>query len=150
MDYARLIQTCAAPSRPLPALQLLVKNLHVNGDLTLALQMRAASKSALGIGAQQAPVAQPPMLARLEAAMRAVLSTMTRICAHCLDCGSCPSLGPLRWTHLLLRATDKTLFFECLRGKQKGRRAGFHWSVPREGVQFDQRRFPGRGHGVAC
>ena len=39
--------------------------------------------------------------------------------------------------HRLLKVTTHTMVFECLRGKQRGRRAGFQWSCPRSAASLD-------------
>ena len=65
---ALFAQGCRAPSRVLPSLPFMAKNMHVVLDLSLAKQLRLATKSTAGHGDKQAPVAQPVhvLLQRLE------------------------------------------------------------------------------------
>ena len=60
VDIALFVQSCKAPSRVLPALQFMSRNLHYAVDLGLAKQLRTSAKSALGQGDKQAPVPKKP------------------------------------------------------------------------------------------
>ena len=140
VDLALFVQSCKAPSRVLPALQFLSKNLHVQMDLHLAKQLRSASKSAIGQGDKQAPVAQPILIQRLEDSITHAIGN------HDPEwpalCGAwVMAMGCVRWEHIqrsrLLKVTASTMLFECLRGKQRGRRAGFQWTCPRHAVTSD-------------
>ena len=140
VDIALFVQSCKAPSRVLPALQFMARNLHYAVDLGLAKQLRTTAKSALGQGDKQAPVAQPVLLRRLEESLH---NAITQHDPEWLALFGAwvMAMGCVRWEHIqrsrLLKVTAHTMVFECLRGKQRGRRAGFQWSCPRAAASLD-------------
>eukprot|EP00438_Fugacium_kawagutii_P015958 Skav227095 [mRNA] locus=scaffold199:2660:6188:+ [translate_table: standard] len=136
-EIALFTQECSAPSRVIPALQFLFKNMFVSLDLSLVLALRKATKSAVGIGQRQAPVVQPILLAHLEQALTdAIRSSNAKWTGFYAIW--CVAMGCVRWAHVqrsrLQRLTSNHMVWECLRGKQRARRAGFWWSCPRFAV----------------
>ena len=133
-DVALFVQDSKAPSRVIPALQFLSKNLYLKLDLTLAMALRQATKSAIGLGQAQAPVVQPVLLARLEDAIANALVTDNDKWLGLFGTW-CVAMGCVRWAHIqrsrLLQMTEYSLIWECMRGKQRLRRCGFYWACPR-------------------
>ena len=140
VDIALFVQSCKAPSRVLPALQFMSRNLHYAVDLGLAKQLRTTAKSALGQGDKQAPVAQPVLLRRLEESLHNAIDQHDPEWLALFGAWVM-AMGCVRWEHIqrsrLLKVTTHTMVFECLRGKQRGRRAGFQWSCPRSAASLD-------------
>eukprot|EP00435_Cladocopium_sp_Y103_P050896 s279_g15.t1 len=142
-DVALFVQDSRAPSRVIPSLQFLTKNLYLKLDLTLATALQKATKSAIGIGQHQAPVVQPILLARLEEAIANAIVTDNDKWLGLFG-NWCVAMGCVRWAHIqrsrLLQMTQYSLIWECMRGKQRLRRCGFYWSCPRYSV-FDGHDF---------
>lgn len=144
-EVALFVQSSKAPSRVIPALQFLTKNLYVDLDLTLAIALRQSTRSALGIGQRQAPVAQPAMLAKLEEGIAAAI-VMENPKWLGLYAMWCVASGCIKWQHVqcsrLVQITEHTMVFECARGEQRLKRCGFYWPCPRrscvDGHDFGQ------------
>ena len=113
-------------------------------DLSLCVGRSTVAKGRHGVGARQAPTAEPAMLwALLEAVAHATQN----------DTAAAPALvvtylqvfGCLRVEHLhrskVLKANSHSVYFLCPRGKQKGQRHGFLWAamccVPAREVHFE-------------
>eukprot|EP00435_Cladocopium_sp_Y103_P044163 s845_g12.t1 len=142
-DVALFVQDSRAPSRVIPSLQFLSKNLYLKLDLTLATALQKATKSAIGIGQHQAPVVQPILLARLEEAIANAIVTDNDKWLGLFG-NWCVAMGCVRWAHIqrsrLLQMIQYSMIWECMRGKQRLRRCGFYWSCPRYSV-FDGHDF---------
>ena len=134
-NLSRFYQECRAPSRVLPALQWMVRNLHLTYELQLCVPLRKRKRgNRHGVGARQAPVAEIFLLLMLEDALvtawRSASPYLLAVLATWFQ-----AFGVLRWAHVvrstLLRVTQHTLYFVCSRGKQTQQRGGFPWSCPR-------------------
>ena len=114
--------------RVLPSLCFMRKRLRFEPELDLAHSFRAARSAAIGHGARQVPVAQPAMVLLLERQLVAAYKN-----GHPDWLGFlltwCQVTGCVRFVHLqrsrLIQMDQRTLLFECLRGKQRHLRAGF-------------------------
>ena len=130
-DVALFVQDSKAPSRVIPTLQFLTKNVYLQLDLTLAMALRKATKSAIGLGLENA------------IANAIILDNSNWLG---LFGNWCVAMGCVRWAHIqrspLLQMTEHSLIWECMRGKQRLRRCGFYWSCLRfsvfEGHDFGQ------------
>ena len=118
VHMAEFAMRSKARSRVLPALEFMRKRLHFAPDISFARTFRPAKSGALGHGAKQAPGGGPPEQ-------------------------ECQVSGCVRFVHAqctrLTRLDERTMLFDCLRGKQRHLRAGFLWSCPRfslTGVDF--------------
>ncbi|OLP94000.1 hypothetical protein AK812_SmicGene24027 [Symbiodinium microadriaticum] len=134
VQMAQFVLDSPAKSRVLPSLCFMRKRLHFAPELDLAHSFRAARSAAIGHGARQVPVAQPAMVLLLERQLVAAYKN-----GHPDWLGFlltwCQVTGCVRFVHLqrsrLIQMDQRTLLFECLRGKQRHLRAGFLWSCPR-------------------
>ena len=122
VHVAQFVLTSKAKSRVLPALVFMRKHLHFAPDLGLTKAFRSARSGGVGLGAKQAPVAQPAMLLSLE----------QQIVASCrnrnpdwlgLFATWCQATGCVRLVHVqrsrLVQLDQRTMLFECVRGKQR-------------------------------
>lgn len=64
-QLSRFYQESTSPSRVLPALKWLAKNLTINWELSLCVGRSTQAKCRHGVGARQAPTAEPLMFATL-------------------------------------------------------------------------------------
>ena len=134
VQMAQFVLDSPAKSRVLPSLCFMRKRLRFAPELDLAHSFRAARSAAIGHGARQVPVAQPAMVLLLERQLVAAYKN-----GHPDWLGFlltwCQVTGCVRFVHLqrsrLIQMDQRTLLFECLRGKQRHLRAGFLWSCPR-------------------
>ena len=142
VQMAQFVLDSRAKSRVLPSLSFMRKHLRFAPELDLAHSFRTAGSAGVGHGARQAPVAQPPMVLLLE--QRLVAAHKNRNPDWLAFFATwCQTTGCVRFVHLqrsrLIQLDQRTLLFECLRGKQRHLRAGFLWSCPRfsiTGVDF--------------
>lgn len=127
-------QACPAPSRVLNALRWLGKHLSTNWDLSLCVGRTKEAKGRHGIGAKQAPTAEPIMFRALQDSLEASLRgdgqvVPALICLWLVVMG-CVRLGHVQRSEWVKISTHSHNFV-CKRGKQKDQRQGFMWSCPR-------------------
>lgn len=133
-QLSRFYQESTSPSRVLPALKWLAKNLTINWELSLCVGRSTQAKGRHGVGARQAPTAEPLMFATLQDSLEAALShgtdVLPALVTMWLVVMGCVRLGHVQRSEWV-RITTHSLYFVCRRGKQKGQRQGFQWSCPR-------------------
>eukprot|EP00435_Cladocopium_sp_Y103_P036638 s1798_g9.t1 len=133
-QLGRWYSSCKAPSRVLPSLQWIKNNLRVAWDLSLCVGRVKQAKGHHGVGARQAPTAEPAMFYHLLDAMEHAVRNHTAA-APALVVTYLQAAGCVRLTHVqrskLVKCTQTTLHFVCPKGKQKGQRQGFVWTAPR-------------------
>ena len=78
-QLSRFYQESTSPSRVLPALKWLAKNLTINWELSLCVGRSTQAKGRHGVGARQAPTAEPLMFATLQDSLEAALSHGTDV-----------------------------------------------------------------------
>ena len=131
-EVACFVLDSSAPSPVLVALQFLNKRLYFELDLTLAFDLKKIRKAITGIGQKQAPVAQPILVAKLEGSITQSIrgSGFKRLGFYATWC---VATGRVRWVRVqrsrLLRMTETSMVFECLRDKQRQRRCDFFFGV---------------------
>ena len=133
-QFSRFYQLSASPSRVLPALKWLRKNLSIDWELELCVGRMKQAKGRHGVGARQAPTAEPLMFAALQDSLESAMANGTAILpalvAMWLVVMGCIRLGHVQRSEWV-RITSHSLYFVCRRGKQPGQRQGFQWSCPR-------------------
>ena len=131
-EVACFVLDSSAPSPVLVALQFLNKRLYFELDLTLAFDLKKIRKAITGIGQKQAPVAQPILVAKLEESItQSIRGSGFKWLGFYATW--CVATGRVRWVRVhrsrLLRMTETSMVFECLRGKQRQRRCDFFFGV---------------------
>ena len=133
-QFANYYQACASPSRVLNALRWLGKHLHTSWDLTLCVGRVAVAKGRHGVGAKQAPTAEPTMFRSLQRSIEASLATDGQV-LPALICLWLVVMGCVRLAHVQrsewVKISTHSLYFVCKKGKQRAQRQGFMWSCPR-------------------
>lgn len=108
-------------------------NLRASWELDLCKGRIKAAGARHGVGAKQAPTAEPIMMAELKDCLQSGLENSPN--APALMAAWLQVVGCVRHTHVqrskVVKITHAALHFCWLRGKQVGQRQGFLWSCPR-------------------
>eukprot|EP00438_Fugacium_kawagutii_P013540 Skav227875 [mRNA] locus=scaffold2896:232372:234030:+ [translate_table: standard] len=130
-DVAEFLRTSGSPSRAFQALKWLVRNFPLELDLSLATAPARQAGNQFG-GGRQAPVLPPPLLIVLDNLLTNMLDSDLWSVAFA---AFAMIYGVVRFAHLqrshLAWYTSEMMTFYCIRGKQRGNRDGFYWSLPR-------------------
>lgn len=133
-QFANYYQSCASPSRVLNALRWLGKHLHTSWDLSLCVGRTTVARGRHGVGARQAPTAEPTMFRALQQSIEASLANdgqvLPALISLWLVVMACVRLGHVQRSEWVKISTH-SLYFVCKRGKQRSQRQGFLWSCPR-------------------
>ena len=133
-QLGRWYSSCNAPSRALPALQWIKNNMRVAWDLSLCVGRVRAARGHHGVGARQAPTAEPAMffnlMDALDYAVRRHTAAAPALVVTYLQVAGCVRMAHVQRSSIV-KCTGTTLHFICPKGKQKGQRQGFVWTAPR-------------------
>ena len=133
-QFANYYQSCSSTSRVLKALRWLGKHFHTSWDLFVCVGCTRVAKRRHGIGAKQAPAAEPVMFRALQDSLEASLTSDGQV-VPALICLWLVVMGCVRLGHVQrsewVKISTHSLYIVCKRGKQRDQRQGFMWSCPR-------------------
>ena len=108
--------------------------MRVAWDLSLCVGRVRAARGHHGVGARQAPTAEPAMffnlMNALDYAVRRHTAAAPALVVTYLQVAGCVRMAHVQRSSIV-KCTGTTLHFICPKGKQKGQRQGFVWTAPR-------------------